>query len=146
MRKLIIGLLAICLFACKGKSDKTDTSKKDTTVTTPDTTNSTTKQDSTKKETTLTFTGYEEGDYPHLTFMDASINEEYDFGHPTENVLGAEDVVKENKNTSFGYEENKARIGQKYQATLEWKLVDYYDDNGQPRKDNRWRIVSLRKI
>ena len=146
MRKLIIGFLAVGLFACNsGKNDKTETTKKDTTVSIPDNSATTTQQDTTKKEVTLVFKSYEEGDYPHLIFSDATSNEEYDFGHPTQNSLGIEDVVKENPNTAFGFEINKARVGQKYQATLERKLVDTHDDNGQPKKDYRWRIVSIRK-
>ncbi len=91
------------------------------------------------------FNGYEEGDYAHLLFKDTETGEEYDFGHPDENILGNNEVVLKKEKTSFGYLRNDKLLGNKYIVTMTYKMTNTYDENGQPVKDKRWRIIGLRE-
>jgi len=96
------------------------------------------------KTVTLTFEGYDEGDYAHLIFKDGSTD--YDFGHPEDNVLNNIPVVIKDSNTSFGYKENSKMKGAKFVAELVYKMTDTYGDDGQPKKAKEWRIASLKKV
>lgn len=144
MKKIISPLFClIVLFSCKSKSSsEKEKETKDTTVntTTPVDTSSKTAVTVSKK---LTYTGYEEGDYAHLSFHDDASKEDFDFGHPEENVLSGVSIVLKDTTTSFGYKENKKEVGKSFNVVLEKKMVNTYDGNGQPIRAEGWRIVSI---
>jgi len=137
----VFGLIA--LFSCKSKSSsEKEKETKDTTVntTTPVDTSSKTAVTVSKK---LTYTGYEEGDYAHLSFRDDVSKEYFDFGQPEENVLIGFSIVLMDHTTSFGYKENKKEFVKTLIVMLEKKMVNTYDGNGQPIRAEGWRIVSI---
>lgn len=140
MKQFIIPFFALfAISSCKSKSSTEKEATKDSITVKTDTsakaTNTVTKK--------LIFDGYEEGDYAHLVFTDADTKESYDVGHPTENELGAITVVIADTTTSFGFRENPKAVGTTYTATLEKRMVNTYDGNGQPIRAEGWRIVSI---
>jgi len=152
MRQLLLTLaITITCFSCGSAGEKEkDPVIKDTVTTIPDTarqktiTPVTVTTDSTKT-VTLTFTGYDEGDYPHLLFTEVGTGTEYDFGHPEDNVLNNIDVVLKSNNTAFGYKVNNNMKGKKFVAEIIYKMVDTHDEDGQPIRGKEWRIASFKK-
>lgn len=149
----LLPAIAILLFSC-GNADKKgkETVQKDTAVTNSTETGIQKKEadqpviaDSIKTAT-LVFSGYEEGDYAHLLFTEAGTGTEYDFGHPDDNNLGTIALVIKDDKTSFGYKENSKMKGTKFDAELIYKMVDTYDESGQPKKGKEWRIRNLKKL
>lgn len=147
--RILFVTLAAALFLCSCKSS----GKKEKAPPATDTT--VVKKDSTPppvpvvadsvKSLTLTFSGYEEGDYAHLIFTDPANATEYDFGHPEDNNLGGLDVVLKDDKAAFGYKENPKQKGKKFQAELVYKMTDTYDGNGQPLRGMEWRITGLKE-
>jgi len=147
MRYLNFALLTAILFfcSCQSKDKKTvtpATADTGTTRITPQEPVAT--KDTTVQTISLVFTGYEEGDYPHLLFK-TDKGEEMDFGHPDENQLDENNIVLKDDKAAFGYKENKVMKGTKFVADIKLQTVDTHDENGQPQKAKRFRITSLRK-
>ena len=139
---LLFAMLSIVLINCKSKDSK---EKKETT---DSTSVSTPVVDTTAKPVTtvtkkMSFEGYEEGDYAHLVFKDNESGESYDVGHPEENNLGGVNVVLKDTTASFGYKENAAMKGKTFNVTMEKKMVNTYDGNGQPIRAEGWRITNI---
>lgn len=145
MKKLIAPLLVLfALIACKSKSSTEKDSTKDSAN------NNTVVKDTSAPATgaltkKLVFERYEEGDYPHLVFTDPETKEGYDFGHPPENKLEGVDLVIADTTTSFGFRQNAKAVGTSYMVTMEKKMVDGYDGNGQPMRVEGWRITRITK-
>jgi hypothetical protein len=137
---LFIFILVSLIISCNSKTKDKEVTK-DTTTTTPvvDTTAKATPV-VTKK---MSFEGYEEGDYAHLSFKDIETGEAYDFGHPEENNLDGINVVSKDTTASFGYKENTAMKGKLFRVTMEKKMVNTADGNGQPIRAEGWRITSI---
>jgi hypothetical protein len=143
MRILLLSfIVSLVLINCKSKSStEKGTTKDSVTVNTP-AVDTTTKPVSTLSKK-MSFEGYEEGDYAHLVFKDSESGESYDFGHPEENNLGGINVVLKDTTASFGYKENTALKGKLFSVTMEKKMVNTYDGNGQPKRGEEWRITNI---
>lgn len=138
----IIAILAAVFISCKSKSSTEKDSTKDTANIVAPTVDTATQTSSTVTKK-LIYEGYEEGDYAHLVFKDSETGESYDFGHPEENNLGGIAIVIADTTTSFGYKENAKAKGTSYSVTMEKKMVNTYDGNGQPVRAEGWRIVNI---
>ncbi len=143
MKKIIyILFLAVIIISCQSKSDKQKGTTNDSIVIQPVPIDSSTMGPKTLTRK-LIYKGYEEGDYAHLMFKDSETGEDYDFGHPTENVLGGTGVVLADSSASFGFKQNGKELGNSFTVTMEKKMVNTYDGNGQPIKAEDWRITSI---
>lgn len=149
-----IFLFTLCFISlissCGQKDDKNKNTepKKETIGPIADTTSKNT--DTTKNQVSdstktmkMTFSSYEEGDYPHLLFKETATGKEYDFGFPDDNKLNGLDIVLKDGKASFGYTANKKWIGSTFKVETVSKMTDTYDDNGQPIKGKAWRITDI---
>ena len=145
MRQLfIITILAALGFSCNN-SGKKEPVKKDSVIVNPVDTaakNLPVVSDS-AKTVKLTFSGYEEGDYPHLLFTETATGKEYDFGPPDDNKLNNFPLVIKDDKAAFGYKENSKMKGAKFVVDIIYIMTDTYDGNGQPIKGKEWRIANL---
>lgn len=139
MRNIFFLSILLIIISCKSKSSSEKDTVTDSTEIKADTTTVATGT-LTKK---LTFSGYEEGDYPHLVFNDPATGDNYDFGHPTENFLGTTSVVFADSTTSFGFRENGKAKGSVFTVSMQKKMVGSYDGNGQPIQAEEWRIINI---
>jgi hypothetical protein len=53
------------------------------------------------------------------------------------------ELVTADSTTSFGFRQNAKAVGSTYNVTMEKRMVDGYDGNGQPKKMEGWRITKI---
>ncbi len=170
MKKLTI-LFAAILFAlftisaCTGKSGEAKTDKEETPVnndalTTKDTgtqvppiADNNNPADTGKtavaanpnvKTMTMTFVGYEEGDYPHLLFKDSATGKEEDFRFTADNNYSGIPILLEDKNAAFGEKANPKYLNKMFIVETTKKQVVDADLQGVAFKTKAWVITSLK--
>jgi hypothetical protein len=151
MRQLLVTIIiAAFALSCNNSGKKEPVSKASAMVGPVDTAGKKPTTDSmavsdTVKTVKLIFSGYDEGDYAHLMFIEIGTGTEYDFGHPDDNSLNNIPVVIKDDKTAFGYKENSKMKGVKFIADIVYKMVDTHDEDGQPKTAKEWRIAGLKK-
>ncbi len=98
------------------------------------------------KVMTMTFEGYDEGDYPHVLFKEISTGTEYDFRHIDENNTDGIPILLDDAKASFGLKANKQLLKKKFIVEVEKKKVKDMDLDGSPMTIKDWVINHLQQV
>jgi hypothetical protein len=100
----------------------------------------------TTKTMTMTFEGYEAGDYPHLSFKDSKTNEDYDFRHLSYNNYCGINFLLDDAENSFGLKANPRYLNKTFRVVANYKTVMDNDLEGKTIYIKDWVIASVKEI